>query len=217
MAILSQGILGPALGKMGPVTGYQRNGRNILRTSKNTGVVKITPARLAQREKIKVCNEFTHAFTGTGFFNTTFPAYGHSGTGYNRVTSCLMNLALMGSYPNIQLSWPKVLVARGPLPGAEVAVALGWGEEKIEFTWADNSGDGTARGTDKVILVAYCPDICKAVFSLNAGFRYDAHAYLQVPVNGNSDWMTWISFLNKGGDVADSVFCGMVPTVSGPL
>lgn len=210
MAILPQGILGPALGRMGPVTGYQRNGRNILRTSKNNSVVKVTPARLAQREKIKVCNQFTRAFSGAGFFNITFPSYGHAGSGYNRVTSCLMNLALTGSYPEIQLSWPKVLIARGPLPGAEAAIALRGGEGIIDFTWTDNSGAGTARGTDKIILVAYSPDICKAVFSLDAGFRNDGHAYLQVPVNENSVWSTWISFLNKDGDVADSVFCGMM-------
>ncbi len=37
-----------------------------------------------QREKIKVCNEFTHAFSGTGFFNKSFPSYGHTGSGYNK-------------------------------------------------------------------------------------------------------------------------------------
>lgn len=210
MAIIQDGILGTALGRVGPVTGYRRNGRNILRTAKNRGVVKNTEARQAQREKIKICNEFTRAFTGTGFFNKTFPAYGHTGSGYNRVTSSLMHLAMTGIYPNQNLSWEKVLVARGPLPVAENTAVLKEGDANILFTWTDNSGTGTARDSDKVILVAYIPELKQAVFSLDAGTRNDCHAIINCDAFKDQSVATWISFINKDGDVADSVFGGMV-------
>src|SRR5258706_15231405 len=103
MAKIPNGILGVLLGKAGPVSGYMRNGQNILRTSTRRKDNKITPERTAQREKIKVCNDFTRAFTGTGFFNKSFPPYGDTGTGYNRATSAVMNLAITGSYPDTRI------------------------------------------------------------------------------------------------------------------
>ncbi len=210
MAIINQGILGAVTGSIGPVTSYVRYGKNILRTRRNSGVVKSTTARLAQREKIEICNAFTGAFTGTGFFNTTFPAYEHGGSGYNRATGCLMNLAIAGSYPGQYISWQKTLIARGPLPPAEDVSVSKDSSGNCIFQWADNSGIGTARQTDKVILCAYCPSKKKAIFSLDAGTRAKGNAVLNVAVFENEEAATWISFLNANGDVANSVFAGMV-------
>lgn len=210
MASISNGILGTVSGRIGPVTSYMRNGRNIIRTASNKGVVKNTTARLAQREKIAICNTFTGAFTGTGFFNITFPAYGHSGTGYNRATGSLMNLAITGNYPGQSLAWPKVLIARGPLPCAEnVTVAMAGGSN-CAFTWTDNSNEGTARASDKVILCAYSISAGKSIFSLNAGTRKTGDAVLDISKLENGPVVTWLTFINDKGDVADSVFAGIV-------
>ncbi len=73
-----------------------------------------------------------------------------------------------------------------------------------------NSGTGTARGTDKVIVVAYCQELKQAIFSLKAGQRGYSSAPLSVTLFKNLNVATWISFINKEGDVSDSVFCGMV-------
>lgn len=63
-------------------------------------------------EKIKVCNDFTKAFTGTGFFERSFPTPGHTGSGYNRAISAIMNLAVVIN-PEPVIPWPKVLVSKG--------------------------------------------------------------------------------------------------------
>lgn len=210
MATIEHGIMGAVTGRVGPVTSYIRCGRNVIRTAKSTGIVKKTAARLAQREKINVCNAFTGAFTGTGFFNITFPPYGQHGTGYNRATAALMNLAITGAYPGQSLSWQKVLIARGPLPGGENVSIVKDSSNNITFTWADNSGTGTARETDRVILCAYCPERKQAIFSLDAGTRISSNAVLHVSAFENKEIVTWISFINNNGDVADSVYGGMV-------
>jgi hypothetical protein len=124
MAKLPDGILGPIIGKIGTVTGYRRNGVNIIRSSAGRKDKLITPLRSLQRQKIKICNEFTGAFSGRGFFAKTFPGYGDTSTGYNRATSAIMNLAITGFYPDVALDYPKVLISKGPLPGAEDAAAF---------------------------------------------------------------------------------------------
>jgi len=66
MAEIKNGILGAFTGRVGPVSGYTRNGRNIMRSAASTVRDKATPGRLAQREKIRICNAFINAFSGTG-------------------------------------------------------------------------------------------------------------------------------------------------------
>jgi hypothetical protein len=210
MAILSQGILGPVTGRTGPVVSYIRFGQNITRSLSNTDKNKIeTPARKKQRDKIKVCNDFTKAFTGTGFFEKTFPEPGHTGSGYNRATSAIMNLAVI-SNPEPTLVWSKVLVSKGQVASAEEAVSAVDGEGNLIFNWADNSGTGTAKGNDKAILVAWFPETKEAVFQFSETTRSDGYATLTLnSKKGIAE--TWLGFLSADGkNAANSVYTGKV-------
>ncbi|MEO6638118.1 MAG: DUF6266 family protein [Ginsengibacter sp.] len=209
MRNIPDGILGKLTGNTVGVSGHVRNGQNILRTSNPTTVDKVTPGRMAQREKIKVCTAFTKPFAGTGFFNKTFPAYGDAGSGYNRATSALMNFAVAGIYPNTHLAYPDVLISRGPLPEAKNASASRDTAGDIFFSWHDNSGDGTARADDKVIQVAYFPELKQVIYSLHAADRADCQATLITnSIQGHSA-ETWIGFLSADeNDAANSVYTG---------
>src|SRR6478736_9186625 len=121
MAINNSGVIGNFIGTIGPLTGFIRNGKNIIRTSSSAVKNQRTPLQLAQREKIDTCTRFIKAFSGTGFLNKTFPAYGHGGTGYNRAVSALMSRGLTGVYPDMQLNYQQVLISKGRLPGAQNA------------------------------------------------------------------------------------------------
>jgi hypothetical protein len=208
MAILTKGILGEVIGKTGPVVSYMRFGQNITRSKGSTRKNRIdTPARKIQRQKIKVCNDFTQAFSGTGFFNKSFPAYGHTGSGYNRATSSIMNLAIITN-PDVAIQWPKVLVSKGPIAPVNHASALVNDEGNIAFTWTDNSGDGTAKKNDKAILVAYFPESQEAVFSFSDAERKDGTALLIAgTIKGTVH--TWLGFLSADeANVANSVYTG---------
>lgn len=209
MAKTNTGILGSFVGTIGPVTGYLRNGQNILRSSTSNVRYKHTALRTEQLEKIKVCNRFTKAFSRTGFFNKAFPAYGSYGTGYNRVTSVLMNQALLGNYPDIHLSYPQVMISKGKLPQALHAAATTMTDGNIYFSFSDNSDTGTAAATDKVILVAYCEALNHAMFSLSAATRKDCEAVLKTsPLKGYAV-ETWIGFLsNDETNASDSFYTG---------
>lgn len=211
MARISNGILGEFTGRAGNVSGYVRHGQNFLRSLPRKSNKSMGPKRLAQQQKIKVCNAFTTAFTGTGFFNTTFPAYGATGSGYNRATSALMNKAIVGSYPDTAIAWPKVLISKGPLPYAEYAGVTRDDDGNIIFSWTDNSGTGTAKENDKVILVAWFPKLQQAIFNMDAARRSGCLATLAAAAFKGYDAETWIGFINHDGkDASDSVYTGSV-------
>jgi hypothetical protein len=208
MAILTQGILGKVIGKTGPVVSYMRFGQNITRSKGSTRKNRIeTPARKIQREKIKVCNDFTRAFSGTGFFNKSFPAHGHTGSGYNRATSAIMNLAII-SDPQTTIAWPKVLISKGQIASVEFAAATVNEEGNIVFTWTDNTGTGTAKAHDKAILVAYFPGSKEAVYQLGDATRDNGYAMLQIhSKKGIAE--TWLGFLSEDEkNAANSVYTG---------
>ena len=199
------------IGKLGPVSGYRRNGQNLVRISGQSRKIKNTPMRRNQREKIKVCNDFTHAFSGTGFLGKSFPSYGDTGTGYNRATSAIMNLAITGTYPDTVISYPRVLISKGPLPCAENAEVAVDTEGNMLFAWTDNTGMGTAKANDKVILVAYFPELKQAITSIGNATRNAGQALLETSMRTDYAAETWIGFLsNDEKSAADSVYTGTV-------
>ena len=56
MAKTNQGILGPIIGKIGPVSGHMRDNKNILRPSSSNVNFKYTDPRIAQQQRMKICN-----------------------------------------------------------------------------------------------------------------------------------------------------------------
>lgn len=211
MGKIPDGILGMLIGKLGPVSGYRRNGQNLVRVSGQSRKIKNTPMRRNQQEKIKVCNDFTHAFSGTGFLGKSFPSYGDTGTGYNRATSAIMNLAITGTYPDTVISYPRVLISKGPLPCAENAEVAVDTEGNMFFAWTDNTGMGTAKANDKVILVAYFPELKQAITSIGNATRNAGQALLETSMKTHYVAETWIGFLcNDEKSAADSVYTGTV-------
>jgi uncharacterized protein DUF6266 len=211
MGKIPDGILGKLIGKLGPVSGYQRNGQNLLRVAGQSRKVKSTPMRANQREKIKVCNDFTKAFSGTGFFGKSFPSYGDTGTGYNRATSAIMNLAISGTNTDTVISYPRVLISKGPLPAAENAEVAIDTEGNMLFAWTDNTAMGTAKANDKVILVAYFPELKQAITSIGKSSRNEGQALLETSIMKGYGAKTWIGFLsNDEKNASDSVYTGNV-------
>jgi len=211
MVTIPNGILGGIQGQVGTVTGYNRYGVDVIRVAKNSGIVKPTAKRLAQRNKITVCNAFAKAFAGKGFFTKTFPAFGHTGSGYNRAVSALMSLALVTSEDSVAISYPLVLISNGKLPPAVDAVAASTETGNIQFTWTDNTGTGTSKKNDKAILVAYFSATNEVIFSFAAGTRESGNGVLETANKKGEVAETWMGFLsNDEEDASCSVYTGKV-------
>jgi hypothetical protein len=148
---------------------------------------------------------------GTGFFNKTFPSSATGGTGYSRATSAIMNLAITGTFPNTVISYPDVLISRGQLPSVQTAAAAVNEEGNTIFTWTDNSEMGTAKATDKVILVAYFLELRQVIFSIGSATRAEERAVLETkPLQGFTA-ETWIGFLTHDErNASDSMYCGRI-------
>ena len=72
----------------------------------------------------------------------------------------------------------------GMLPGAVYASALANDDGDVVFSWVDNTGTGTAKEEDKVLMVAYFPETKTAMFEISAATRKDCTAVLPMNYEG---------------------------------
>ena len=101
------------------------------------------------------------------------------------------------------------MISKGMLPGAQSVKLVKKANNTLQFSFDDNSAVGIAAPADKVILVAYAPGIQQAIFTVQAGFRKDKKAVLNVAALKGYAVETWIAFLTKDGkDASDSVWVG---------
>ena len=120
-----------------------------------------------------------------------------------------MHLAITGAYPDTAIAYPQVLISKGPLPGAANASAMRNSEGNIVFHWEDNTGTGSAKENDKVIVVAYFPSEKKALFNTGIALRKDRQAILHTQQMQDATAETWIGFLSHDEkDASDSVYTG---------
>lgn len=207
MARIPNGILGEFVGSAGNISGYMRMGTNFLRSKRTRSTNPMSPKRLAQQQKIKVCNAFTKPFSGSGFFDATFPLPKGTATGYNKATSALLKKAITGTYPDTTIAWPMVLVSEGGMPSAMHVVATVDADGNIIFTWSNNAGIGTAKDNDKAVLVAYCPSTKQAIYEISDSHREDGHAILNTESFKGNTLETWMGFISADGkDAANSVY-----------
>ena len=84
-------------------------------------------------------------------------------------------------------------------------------EGNLLLTWVDNTGTGTAKANDKVILVVWFLEIKQTVFSIGDATRADGQALLVTNQLQGYTAETWIGFLSHDEkDAASSAYAGSV-------
>jgi len=207
MGTYEKGILGPVNGTVGPVVGANWRGINYLRSNSKRRSGSFTQPQLEQQAKFGLVVKFTAPLKS--LLSVTYRDYAVEKTGANSATANILKNAITGSYPAFSISYPLVLVSRGDLPNAPGASATA-APGIINFSWTSNEGIGKASATDKSILVAYCPDLSMAVYTLQGAGRGAEAATLDVSLFKGHKVHTWLAFIgaDRNADVSNSVYTG---------
>lgn len=212
MAKIPEGILGALIGSLGPVTGKKWKKKSTLSSHRKRAKTDDdpTPRQDNQRSKFGLVSQFHHR--SANLVKMTFGELAEERTEFQCAISYNLHNAVSGVKPNYTLHYDRVMVGRGSLPNAVLPEATA-GEDKgaIRFTWADNSGIGSAAAGDMAIAVLYCPDNrqwgwCKPGMATRA----DGTVSFSLPHLGGSAVHTWLTFVTDEGKAADSVYTGMV-------
>lgn len=152
MGVILKGILGGFSGKVGTVIGSNWRGKDVMRSLPKRSKKLPTENQMKQRLKFGLV---THFLGPLGEVIGLYFGQPHEyKSRMNLAVSYHIKQAIIGTYPEYELDFTKVVLTKGDLPGVvngEV-IALVGGE--ITYTWDDNTG-GTAEATDKLIIVVY--------------------------------------------------------------
>lgn len=207
MGTISKGILGPFHGKVGTVIGSTWKGIPYIRSVSAKPRRPSTPGQLEQQAKFNLVVRFTAPMAD--LFRTTFSNFADKMSGINCAQSYILKNAIVGKYPNYSIDHRLVLVSRGDLPIAHSAAANTIGDY-VNFTWQPNAGLGRAKETDRAIMLACCPALRSALFSLAGPERQTGAGSLNVSLLRGNSVHTWLAFISadKKAVVSDSVYTG---------
>ena len=156
---------------------------------------KRTPSELQQlqRQRFLTVTEFLTPFNsvlkkyyGKNFGDTTR---------MNNALSYHIKEAVAFVDPNFEILYNKVQISKGELLGFKNPVIASPSSNEVSFSWEDNSDEGEAKATDKVVVVLYAPIANLYFYKGNVGVRSDGTATLTLPgYFSGLEVQSWIAF-----------------------
>lgn len=210
MGTYNKGILGPFSGKVGTVVGANWRGKDVMRSLPKKTNHTPTETQLLQREKFTAVSDFL-----TPISNVLSLFYGlGSGelTRRNQAMSYHMKEAVNYVDPDFEILFDKVQISKGDLLGVQNPTAVSPGTGQIKFNWDDNSGQGSAKPTDELVVVLYAPAADLYYTNGNAASRNVSAVVLTLPAYfAGLEVQAWITFASATGkSYATSVYLGAV-------
>ncbi|MDY0091032.1 MAG: DUF6266 family protein [Flavobacteriaceae bacterium] len=203
MATYEKGILGPFSGKVGTVVGANWRGKNIMRSRPKKSNRPPTEAQQLQRERFTAVSRFLNPIKG--LLNRYFGQKMGFRSRYNMATSYHIKEATEWVNEEWEIIFNKVMISKGVLQGLHNPTVDPQLNNQLKLEWSDNSGQGMAKGDDRLLMIAYCPNLDLYEVFENSALREDR----EVVLSFNSHFQglevhCWASFVNSEQKVSAS-------------
>src|SRR5699024_1752573 len=147
-----------------------------------------------------------------------FISRGRKLTSMNLASSYNLKNAVAGTYPDLEIDFPSVIVTRGDLTPPQNPVAESAAPGQVTFSWIDNTGTGRAKVDDTAVLLVYSPEQEAPVYIADGGPEGQERTFmLDLPDSfiGQQVEVFIASASADGDEASDSQYLGTV-TVAGP-
>jgi len=217
MATIKQGILGGLSGKVGNVVGGSWKGISYLRALPTHVNDANSIGQRTARIKLSLVMHFLK--TCTPLVRIGFNGYAVKMSAFNAATSYNYHHGVSGEYPDFELDYPGVLVARGNLTGGDNVACSSPEAGKVALTWIDNSGTGIALPGDTAMILVYNPVRNRSVYLLQGNTRSDGAGEVNLPAEFSGDEVhCYLAFTDLGklvggqekNYVSNSIYAGAV-------
>lgn len=218
MATIENGILGGFSGKAGPIVGYQRLGKWVIRqrpsySAKMKQGSELQRVSRALFTKAQVLLSPVLDLVRIGF---KLEAKARQITAHNAAKSYQLRNAFT---ENGDIEFSKVAFCRGSLPLA-ASMQVERLEDGIKFTWSPTSIEKDASHRDQVMLIAYDNDMTdqigkpkpKAYSLLSGARRYEGEEVLKISEQSRGHCLhTYMAFISDDREfISNSVYLGEI-------
>ena len=208
MAILNNGLSGNNKGKIGNLVYYESMGKNVVRRI-GVNLNPPSPAQVNSRSQMSLISGFLKA--SLEYINAGFgaEALSQNRIPFNMAVSANKPNAVSGVFPDIVIDYSKAVMSIGTLKPAQNPLAV-LGATGLQFSWFTEPDMLWPELSDQVMLLAYFPELKKAVFRLYGPERIAGEAFL--PIGGamlDQPMETYLSFVSADRKQAsESVYTG---------
>jgi len=212
MAKLSKGIFGPVSGRIGSVVGATWKSIAYLRSmprKKKQKTVR-TPAQIANQMKFKFVTEWLVPFYP--YVSNGFRHLAQEKTEINAAFSLNYKQAVKGKYPDVNISYPDVVLSKGNLPGLMEAEVSRNEPDVILLTWEKNEELYQVSFNDQLMLVLYSPELKIADGFIGGVKRASQKCTFKMnPKLANKALEVYVSTYTLNGKlVSDSIYLGRI-------
>lgn len=195
MGKIGRGILGGVSGKVANVVGARWKGIDYIRAKPLSVANPRTLLQVNQRTKFALVLRFLQP--NLNYVKIGYKNYAVKKSQFNSAMSYLLNNAIIGVSPNFEIDYSLALLSRGNLSTALNPVFDLTTPGQVEFSWDDNSTDGNANATDKVMVVAYNPLKGESIYLTEGAIRTDLSQSLVLPNSYSGEEVhLFISFMS---------------------
>lgn len=197
----------PFIGKVGNTVTYWLNGQWVKRT---IGVFEGPPTvlQLAARNVLALIASFLKPVKG--FIRIGFARAVKDTTlnFHNKATIENKLRALKGEYPDVEIDYAKAIFSLGEMPLTEVKVAMI--EAGLVFSWDPDYQAKGINPTDRVMMIAYCPEKKYAFFEIDGARRKEGSDYLPLlRYSKKVKIHTYVSFISASRtNISTTVYTG---------
>ena len=208
MGKIGRGILGGVSGKVANVVGARWKGIDYTRAQPQSIVNPRMLLQVNQRTKFALVLMFFQP--NLNFIKIGYKNYAVKKSQFNSAMSFILNNAIIGISPDFEIDYSLALLSRGNLAGALNPVFDLTTPGQVQFSWDDNSTDGNALATDKVMVVAYNPLKGESVYLTEGATRADLSQTVIIPNSyAGDDLQLFISFMNaEETQLSNSIYIG---------
>lgn len=191
-------------GSVGNLVYYKRNGKQYVRTKPVKKNKTISPAQALNHKKFKTVNEFAKSLSF--LLTATMPSKKDMSASNFFVSHVMKHTTIDNS--TVKIDYRQILVSQGRLkPALKGKVTSTAGN--VIFKWAGYNCHDTNNWKDKAIMVVYCEDLNRCIYSINCIDRRNGIGYLPVPKFKGHEVHTWLAFISADGKlVSNSIYTG---------
>jgi len=198
MARFLKGINGAYSGKVGSVIGSRWRSVDYVRSLSRPSNKSASDLQVAQRARFRLAIAFLSPIKDLLNLGYSDKLEGRA-TGYNKAVQHVINHAIVGDYPDYELNYAAVQIAKG---GLSNLLAVQWEQsapQEITITWDTSTNRFNAFSDDTVILLTYNTN--KSFFSiLESGERKDGSLVINLPAAYAGDHLVgWVFTGHRNG------------------
>jgi hypothetical protein len=209
MGKLKNGYLGTFSGTLGPAVGSSWKGISVIRSRPPRKRRHSSKDQLIQSAKMRLIAPFVQPLTG--LLNRSYGCVTFQMSCYNKAVSLNLRNAITGEYPDLKVNYPLATLGVGDLLNPKIVSVVSASAGKLTINWSDNSGEGSARATDRAFVAVYCETLNEWATEEEGPQRNAGSYTLDLTAFSGKAVHAYIGFLSAEAQfVSSSLYAGLL-------